>query len=234
MTCCEPMRAWVSRSSVTPGQYRSTMNVGTAASPRARPPKMPASTYGPGGTKESGGFLYLFKAAWSWHSGGRGRAALCGELAGQLGPGADPELAVDPGQVGVHGLHADEQGVGNLTVGVASRHQLGHPLLARGEPGWCRRPQPDPAQLGSGLVSPQRRAEALKDLHGSLQGVPGRALLPGPPPDGDRKSTRLNSSHVEISYAVFCLKKKKKNLKPLLKLKKKTKDQKHLHTRKTN
>src|SRR5690349_22212619 len=28
----------------------------------------------------------------------------------------------------------------------------------------------------------------------------------------DRKSTRLNSSHVEISYAVFCLKKKKKRL----------------------
>src|SRR5690349_22911658 len=27
--------------------------------------------------------------------------------------------------------------------------------------------------------------------------------------EGDRKSTRLNSSHVEISYAVFCLKKKK-------------------------
>src|SRR5699024_12864006 len=33
------------------------------------------------------------------------------------------------------------------------------------------------------------------------------------PPGGlqDRKSTRLNSSHVSISYAVFCLKKKKKN-----------------------
>src|SRR5690349_23117088 len=28
----------------------------------------------------------------------------------------------------------------------------------------------------------------------------------------DRKSTRLNSSHVEISYAVFCLKKKKKKI----------------------
>src|SRR3989442_9315537 len=28
----------------------------------------------------------------------------------------------------------------------------------------------------------------------------------------DRKSTRLNSSHVRISYAVFCLKKKKKTL----------------------
>src|SRR5207249_6479229 len=30
-------------------------------------------------------------------------------------------------------------------------------------------------------------------------------------PMRDRKSTRLNSSHVSISYAVFCLKKKKKN-----------------------
>src|SRR2546430_15107497 len=29
-------------------------------------------------------------------------------------------------------------------------------------------------------------------------------------PDPDRKSTRLNSSHSQISYAVFCLKKKKK------------------------
>src|SRR5438874_13799099 len=38
----------------------------------------------------------------------------------------------------------------------------------------------------------------------------------------DRKSTRLNSSHVEISYAVFCLKKKKKK-KKLKNEKKKTK-----------
>src|SRR3712207_8599651 len=29
--------------------------------------------------------------------------------------------------------------------------------------------------------------------------------------DADRKSTRLNSSHANISYAVFCLKKKKNN-----------------------
>src|SRR3712207_7187747 len=34
------------------------------------------------------------------------------------------------------------------------------------------------------------------------------AQRPGRP--GDRKSTRLNSSHANISYAVFCLKKKKK------------------------
>src|SRR3712207_8550993 len=34
-----------------------------------------------------------------------------------------------------------------------------------------------------------------------------RGTVPRPPPD--RKSTRLNSSHANISYAVFCLKKKK-------------------------
>src|SRR5690606_41683654 len=36
-----------------------------------------------------------------------------------------------------------------------------------------------------------------------------RAARSGQPPAQDRKSTRLNSSHVKISYAVFCLKKKK-------------------------
>src|SRR2546430_12115125 len=35
--------------------------------------------------------------------------------------------------------------------------------------------------------------------------------LPGQTPS-DRKSTRLNSSHSQISYAVFCLKKKKKHM----------------------
>src|SRR2546421_4903348 len=34
-------------------------------------------------------------------------------------------------------------------------------------------------------------------------------------PFEDRKSTRLNSSHDQISYAVFCLKKKKNNIPPL-------------------
>src|SRR3712207_7878432 len=37
---------------------------------------------------------------------------------------------------------------------------------------------------------------------------PGDAHRPGGPADVDRKSTRLNSSHANISYAVFCLKKK--------------------------
>src|SRR3712207_8940044 len=37
----------------------------------------------------------------------------------------------------------------------------------------------------------------------------GEAEPPEPSPDEDRKSTRLNSSHANISYAVFCLKKTK-------------------------
>src|SRR5258708_28262964 len=46
------------------------------------------------------------------------------------------------------------------------------------------------------------------DRHG--QGLePGLQRLSGAWVEGDRKSTRLNSSHQIISYAVFCLKKKK-------------------------
>src|SRR5690606_40838185 len=42
-----------------------------------------------------------------------------------------------------------------------------------------------------------------------------RRLRPGTAGNqADRKSTRLNSSHVKISYAVFCLKKKKKKITP--------------------
>src|SRR2546430_3897385 len=40
-------------------------------------------------------------------------------------------------------------------------------------------------------------------------GLLGGAVFRGP--STDRKSTRLNSSHSQISYAVFCLKKKKKS-----------------------
>src|SRR5699024_12561633 len=49
--------------------------------------------------------------------------------------------------------------------------------------------------------------------HGGLSVLPaliGGAGLGKELPGLDRKSTRLNSSHVSISYAVFCLKKKKK------------------------
>src|SRR5215208_7383011 len=57
----------------------------------------------------------------------------------------------------------------------------------------------------------------------------GRTRLAGHPVvvhDPDRKSTRLNSSHVAISYAVFCLKKKKKPRAPEGEI---THTHKHLH-----
>src|SRR3712207_6870844 len=44
---------------------------------------------------------------------------------------------------------------------------------------------------------------------GLLGGFHLRRLGDYDSPEGDRKSTRLNSSHANISYAVFCLKKKK-------------------------
>src|SRR2546427_3485502 len=49
---------------------------------------------------------------------------------------------------------------------------------------------------------------ACAEANGSASGFV--ALAPGSAVDLDRKSTRLNSSHSQISYAVFCLKKKKK------------------------
>src|SRR5690242_9132707 len=49
-------------------------------------------------------------------------------------------------------------------------------------------------------------------LGGTVKGNALQSLCAGPALGGrgDRKSTRLNSSHMSISYAVFCLKKKKK------------------------
>src|SRR5437667_4684546 len=46
----------------------------------------------------------------------------------------------------------------------------------------------------------------------------------------DRKSTRLNSSHITISYAVFCLKKKKKKKEKKSKQENKTNEYKHSQT----
>src|SRR2546430_4028336 len=56
---------------------------------------------------------------------------------------------------------------------------------------------------GTAVVPAERRAAAIgRARH--------RSLSRHRPPSGpDRKSTRLNSSHSQISYAVFCLKKKK-------------------------
>src|SRR3989440_711577 len=64
--------------------------------------------------------------------------------------------------------------------------------------------------------APGLSAEHLRALMLAAGGEPARAAQPHaarevqlPPAARDRKSTRLNSSHDQISYAVFCLKKKK-------------------------
>src|SRR3989442_11422069 len=57
-----------------------------------------------------------------------------------------------------------------------------------------------------------RRAGAQRaaPLGARAEGAPGESVATQS--EGDRKSTRLNSSHVRISYAVFCLKKKKQKM----------------------
>src|SRR5688572_32213204 len=67
--------------------------------------------------------------------------------------------------------------------------------------------------------SPRRRIgdrrkgglERAADHHRHDLGLRHRGGGVGALTDADRKSTRLNSSHSQISYAVFCLKKKKQN-----------------------
>src|SRR3712207_7977065 len=57
-----------------------------------------------------------------------------------------------------------------------------------------------------GLREPQQGRRDARRAHHRERKDRRTALMT---PAGDRKSTRLNSSHANISYAVFCLKKKK-------------------------
>src|SRR5437773_8844357 len=81
---------------------------------------------------------------------------------------------------------------------VATAGSVGREIPVRRE----KRRRAGPIVVGAGLpaarppAAPRGRAAAAR-------------VSPGPPGDTDRKSTRLNSSHITISYAVFCLKKKK-------------------------
>src|SRR3712207_8276586 len=56
----------------------------------------------------------------------------------------------------------------------------------------------------SGIAVDHDSLKMVNDFRTRLQ----LALPENPTPEQDRKSTRLNSSHANISYAVFCLKKK--------------------------
>src|SRR3712207_8210302 len=68
------------------------------------------------------------------------------------------------------------------------------------------------AQIPPSIVSGQK-AEGLGEPQPTGRvGLQGRKWRSGSMGWRDRKSTRLNSSHANISYAVFCLKKKNTNL----------------------
>src|SRR2546430_10279202 len=64
--------------------------------------------------------------------------------------------------------------------------------------------------FGDAAPEPDRTALLQYTWLVALLSLMTRITVPGATPfDRDRKSTRLNSSHSQISYAVFCLKKKK-------------------------
>src|SRR3712207_8702786 len=67
----------------------------------------------------------------------------------------------------------------------------------------------DPARFGAGGGESKVPGSRDATLAAGPSPLDERRTRPaGPPEDEDRKSTRLNSSHANISYAVFCLKKK--------------------------
>src|SRR3712207_7452062 len=69
----------------------------------------------------------------------------------------------------------------------------------------------DPAQVPGRPAAPARQREKDLPVRHALDRGSGLSVRPdrhAVAPPGDRKSTRLNSSHANISYAVFCLKKK--------------------------
>src|SRR2546430_12788553 len=68
-------------------------------------------------------------------------------------------------------------------------------------------PPRDPDQPNMGIVILVARGEMLLRVPADGPAGPDEAARASG--TGDRKSTRLNSSHSQISYAVFCLKKKK-------------------------
>src|SRR5688572_31869558 len=70
--------------------------------------------------------------------------------------------------------------------------------------------QPSPATPTHGPLLPSMNTVGAPPMRAPLGRFTGphKVNLPNGARMGDRKSTRLNSSHSQISYAVFCLKKK--------------------------
>src|SRR6266511_4727373 len=120
---------------------------------------------------------------------------------------------------------------GRATPGTGDRRRPLQPHL-RGPPQWTVDGAP-PAAAGPRARHRPRHAPRV---HGADRARPHAGTRP---PHArllrrpDRKSTRLNSSHVKISYAVFCLK-KKKNIKILIHFEKKEKNKSIFYNKKNS
>src|SRR5688572_26904818 len=95
-------------------------------------------------------------------------------------------------------------------------HQLDLGRPRAGEPGAEERVEPGGERVGQGAHEVARRGDEREEARVIDRHEPGKEIALQPVEDlpriarPDRKSIRLNSSHSQISYAVFCLKKKKK------------------------
>src|SRR5207249_7804342 len=141
-------------------------------------------------------------------------------------PVAGPERGKRPGRPGAMGTPpASPAGISSPTAptapferGRGKGRPAGTPPTAGASPTATGAPATSaaPFERGKGKGRPGERPQP--GISGAPIASPPEAAPPniqGGPPAGkergrDRKSTRLNSSHVSISYAVFCLKKKKK------------------------
>src|SRR6266702_2990276 len=115
-------------------------------------------------------------------------------VAHEVGVGAEPEFAQDPRPVRADGFRADAGHRGDLLVALAGAEQAEHLVLANGQAVAGTRDVAG-GELGGNPLGERRRHVRPARMHLANGGH-------------ERKSTRLNSSHVAISYAVFCLKKK--------------------------
>src|SRR5690606_40557210 len=76
-------------------------------------------------------------------------------------------------------------------------------MKKQGRPGPSKKEAAMPSNSGGGVLMKRVNFQLPADQHMKLK------VYAAQQGKTDRKSTRLNSSHVKISYAVFCLKKKK-------------------------
>src|SRR5690606_39863074 len=116
--------------------------------------------------------------------------------------------AAQPRHTGCHRLLVDAALSQGIPFGPPGDRDAAHYLVAGPEP---HHPDQAPPGKGPRLRHDLEQGEGRGSAQDHHPGPSGKACRGSrQPAHRDRKSTRLNSSHVKISYAVFCLKKKTK------------------------